>query len=121
MAPKKRSRAERADMRAFVRGVAAANPEYARVVRPVGHWVDAAGVRRPVWADPGCPPEPTAEQTAAAMRVWEGLPEVLRAVLRLHLAHMDEHGVGRERALVTTLANIDHYATTPPSDAVMPE
>ncbi len=54
------------------------------------------------------------------MRIFEGIPEAMRAMLRPHLNHMTEHGVRRELALVTAIANIDHYTQTPPSQAMPP-
>ncbi len=56
----------------------------------------------------------------AATRIFEGLPEERAALLRPHWDHMTQHGVSRERALVTVLANMDHYSQTPPSQAQMP-
>ncbi len=64
--------------------------------------------------DPG---EPTKEQVAAAMCIWEALPDELLEKLRPHVLHLENSGVSRERTLATVIANIDYYAKKAPSAA----
>ena len=67
---------------------------------------------------PADPAEPTNEQVAAAMQIFEGLPEMLAASLRPILMDLTEvQGMTHERALVTVLANIDYYIQRAPQQA----
>ena len=53
--------------------------------------------------------EPTTLEVAAAMRIWEGLPEPFLNLLRPCVIYLAEE-YGRNKALVVVIANADEFA-----------
>ena len=57
---------------------------------------------------------PTTVEVAAAMRIWENLPDCFTALLRPCVLLLVEQQYSREYALVTVIANADYFARIGP-------